>query len=110
MTQPTDRYLPLGLRVVEVVRQRERTPNAVVDARAPGQQGVWFRTGRRPGPGDFAAGLLEVQHEVDRPGDDRPHGLGEAPVTGDQHVVPDAGGDVSTEVAVAIGVFDDAVA
>ena len=36
--------------------------------------------------------------------------LGEPAVTGDQHVMPDAGGDVGAEVAVAVGVLDDAVA
>ena len=35
-------------------------------------------------------------------------GVGKAPVAGDQHVVPDADGDICAEVAVAVGVFDDA--
>ena len=53
---------------------------------------------------------LQVHHEVDGLGDDGPHHLGEPAVTGDQHVMPDARGDVGAEVAVAVGVFDDAVA
>ena len=52
---------------------------------------------------------VQVDHEVDGLGDDRPHVLGEPPIAGDQHVVPDAGRDVGTEVAVAVGVLDDAV-
>ena len=36
--------------------------------------------------------------------------LGEPPVAGDQHVMPHPGGDVGAEVAVAVGVLDDAVA
>ena len=32
------------------------------------------------------------------------------PIAGDQHVVPDTGRDVGAEVAVAVGVLDDAVA
>ena len=70
-------------------------------------------SGREPegfGPGDFAARRLQVEHEVDGLADHRPHLLGEPPVVGDQDVVPDPGGDVGAEVAVAVGVLDDAVA
>ena len=105
-----DGDLPLGLRVVEVVRQGQRAPQAVVDARASGQQRVGFGSGVASGPGDLAARQLQIEHEVDGLGDDRPHVLGEPSIAGDQHVVPDTGRDVGAEVAVAVGVLDDAVA
>ncbi len=110
VAQLADGNLPLRLRIVDIVGQRQRTPDAVVDAGVSGQQGFGFWAGWASGPGDFTTLELQVHHEVDRLGDDGPHGFGEAPVAGDQDVVPDPGGDVGAEVAVAVGVFDDAVA
>ena len=42
MTQLSDGNLPFRLRIVEVVRQRQRAPDAVVDARASRQQRLRF--------------------------------------------------------------------
>ncbi len=67
-------------------------------------------SGIASGPSDLAAVELHRQHEVDGAVHHRPHRLGECAVPGDEHVVPHAGGDVGAEVAVAVGILDDAVA
>ena len=51
-------------------------------------------------------GGLQVEHEVDGPLDDRPHGLDEAAVAGQQPVVPDAGGHVGEDVGVELVLLD----
>ena len=65
VAKAADGHLPLRLRIVEVVGERERAPQAVVDARAPGQQRLGLQAGRASGPGDFAAVELHAEHEVD---------------------------------------------
>ncbi|PQM48371.1 hypothetical protein C1Y40_01411 [Mycobacterium talmoniae] len=105
--QPSQRQLPLRLRRVQIVRQRQRAPDAVVDAGAAGQQRFRHRPGGRSCPTDFAAGQLQLEHELDRREHRRPHAGGKPAVAGDQHVMPHPGGDVGAEVAVAVGVFDN---
>ena len=58
VAQLADGDLPFGLRIVEVVRQRQRAPDAVVDAGASGQQRIRLGTRGASGPSDFAATRL----------------------------------------------------
>ena len=60
-------------------------------------------------PEDLATGRLEVEHVVEGLLDDRPQRLEEAPVAGEEPVVPGAGGDVGDHVGVELGVLDAAV-
>ncbi len=108
VAQPAQCELPLGLRLVEHIRQRQRTPDAVENTRAAGQQRLGQRSGRATCPTDFATLELQIQDEVDGGAHRRPHRRRKASIAGDQHVVPDADRDVRAEVAVAVGVFDHA--
>ncbi len=108
VTQPAQRQLPLRLRVVDQAGQRQRTPDAVEHAGAPGQQSLRQQAGFASRPSDLAVADLHVDDEVDGLAHHRPHLGGKRVVTGDQHVMPHPGGDVGAKVAVAVGVFDDA--
>ena len=110
VAESADCDLPFRLRGVDVVGQRQRTPNAVVDARAAGQQRLLGWTGRPSGPSYFTGRELEFENEVDGLGHHGPHRLREPPVIGDEDMVPDTGGDIGAEVAVAVGILDDPVA
>src|SRR4029079_8596195 len=110
VTELTDSDLPLGLRVAEIVRKCQRAAKAVVDARAYGHERLRLRPGFASGPDDLAARPLEIDDEVDGLADHGPHVFGEPTVIGAQHVMPDTGRDVGAEVAVAVGILDDAVA
>ena len=80
-----------------------------MDAGVAGQQRLVGPARFASRPSDLAARPLQVEHEVDGLAHGRPHRLDEPAVAGDQHVVPDAGGQVGAEVAVAVAVLDDAV-
>ncbi len=77
------------------------------DARRPGQQGEGPRCAVGvAGPEDLAPRGLQVEDEVDGPLDHAPGGLEEAPVLGQQPVVPDAGGHVGDGVGVELLLLD----
>ena len=107
VAQPAERDLPFRLRLVDIVRQRQSAANAMEDAGAPGHQRLGNGARRATRPTNFAAFKLQLQDEIDRRAHRRPHRGGEGVVAGDQHVVPDSDRDISTEVAVAVGVLDD---
>ena len=110
VSESAHRDLPFRLRMAEVIGEGQRTPDAVVDAGAPGQQGFGERAVRPLRPIDLAGSGLKIQHKVDRAAHGGPHPFGEVVVAGDQHVVPHSGGDVGAEVAIGVGILDHATA
>ena len=98
--EPIRRELPVGLRVVGQLGQRDRAAQALVDARAAGQQRVGPR---RPAgvalPRDLPARGAQREDPLDRPAHGRPHGQGVALIPGYQVLVPGPDGDVRGVVA-----------
>ena len=101
--------LPVRLRLADVLGQRDRAAQALVDAGAAGQQRVAAGgPSRVPLPDDLAARRAQAEHERDRPAHHRPHRRGELLVAGDQQLVPDADRRVGDLVALRGGVGDHA--
>ena len=105
--QPAKRELPFRLRLVDQIRQGQRTANALENTGAPSQQRLFDRTRRTTRPTNFAAWKLQLQHELDYGAHRRPHRGCKAAIAGDQDVVPDSDRHIGAEVAVAVGVLDD---
>ena len=83
--------------------ERDGAAQAVADRRRAGEQGEAPRRAVGvAGPEDLAARRLQVEDEVDRLLDDRPHRLDEAAVLGEQPAVPHAGGHVGAHVGVEL--------
>ena len=99
--------LPAGAGDVDHLGQAQRAVERVVDRRGAGEERVGPRSGvDLPGPHDLAPLGLQREHPVDGPLDGRPEVLDEAPVLGDQPVVPHAGRDVGADVRVELRVLD----
>ena len=79
----------------------------MVDAGASGQKRLAQHPGGTLGPVDLTGAGLQIENEVDGVPHGGPHPFGEFLVPGDEYVMPYAGGDISTEVAIAIGILDD---
>ena len=95
------REFPVWPRVVGQLGQRHRAAQAVVDARAPGQQRVRPRRADRvPLPADLAARRAQRQRPLHRAPYRRPHGQRVPLVAGHQVLVPGADGDVGGVVAL----------
>ena len=94
------RQLPVRPRVVGQLGQRYRAAQALVDARAPGQQRVGPRpAGRVPLPEHLAARRAQAERPVHRAPHRRPHGQRVPLVAGHQVLVPGADGDVRRVMA-----------
>ena len=105
--QPGGAELPVGALVAEQLGHGHGAAQAVADARGAGEQGERPRRAVGvAGPEDLAARRLQVEHEVDRRLDDRPHGLDEATVAGEQPVVPHTGRRVGDGVGVELVLLD----
>ncbi len=105
--QPSGGQLPVRTLASEVLGQCDGAPQRVADGRRTGQQRERPRCAVGvTGPDDLAARPLELEHEVDRPLDDRPHRLHEAFVAGQQEVMPHAGGHVGAHVGVELVLLD----
>ena len=109
--QPAARELPLGLRVVHQLGQRDPGPERLVDARRRGEQGVAV-DGAGPTvrpllrPGDAAERQLHRHDPVQRAAHRRPAPGHERRVAAYQPVVPDGDGEVRRHVGLAAGVLD----
>ncbi len=109
--EPTTGQLPLRLRVVEQVGQRDPGAQRVVDARGARQQRLAVDP-RRPlavpllRPRDAAVRQLHADHEVEPAADRRPEPAYDVEVLADLPVVPDADGEVRRHVVVAARVLD----
>ena len=94
------REFPVRPRVVGQLGQRHRAAQALVDARAPGQQRVRPRqAGRVPLPEHLAARRAQAERPLHRAPHRRPHGQRVPLVAGHQVLVPGADGDVRGVVA-----------
>ena len=95
--------LPVGALVAEELGDGDRAAEAVADRAGAGEEGEAPRGAVGvSGPQDLATRGLEVEHEVDGLLDDRPHGLDEPLVVGEQPAVPHARGHVGTHVGVEL--------
>ena len=108
--EPAPRQLPLGLLVVEQLRQRHPGPQRVVDARGTGQQRLAVDRGGSAvspllGPGDPAERELHRHHVVQAPPDGGPQLPDEVRVAAHQPVVPGPDREVRRHVRLAAGVL-----
>ena len=94
VSEPAASQLPLGLRVVEQLGERDPGAQRLVDARGAGQQ----REVLGRGPLDAAERELLGDHPVEPGPHRRPEPLHEPQVAADQPVVPDADGEVRGHV------------
>ena len=95
------REFPVRLPFAQVVGERDRAAQALVDARAGGQQCVVIGgPARMATPDDLTARGLQADRELDAGPHHGPHQLGERVIAGHEQLVPDAHGRVRGVVAL----------